>query len=230
MSNVDYFIVTESTITFSNKPKEMIFDKNRHLFKEFEHRIIYNPVDDTPETNSPWDREIWQRNAIKRAIDGIAKDDDIIITGDLDEIPNISDIENWYRPNLMFHPLMKMYFYYFNMFKERNWYGSTICNYGLMKNWSVDDMRNMKNIGISMYDKGWHFSYMGGEKIIREKLTSFSHTEFDNDFIKNNIAYNINTNRDLFFRGDLQLVEIDETYPEYIRNHQVELSQFIKKV
>ena len=38
---VDYFVIVESTLTHSGKPKELFYEKNKHLFKEFEHKIIH---------------------------------------------------------------------------------------------------------------------------------------------------------------------------------------------
>jgi len=45
---VDYFVVVESTITFSSKPKKLLFQENKDLFNEFKDKIIHIVVDDTP--------------------------------------------------------------------------------------------------------------------------------------------------------------------------------------
>ena len=50
---VDYFVIAESTMTHSGKPKELFYEKNKHLFKKFEHKIIHciidNPVNSFEE-------------------------------------------------------------------------------------------------------------------------------------------------------------------------------------
>ncbi len=38
---VDYFVLVESTLTHSGMPKELFYEKNKHLFKKFEHKIIH---------------------------------------------------------------------------------------------------------------------------------------------------------------------------------------------
>lgn len=38
---VDYFVLVESTLTHSGLPKELFYEKNKHLFKKFEHKIIH---------------------------------------------------------------------------------------------------------------------------------------------------------------------------------------------
>ena len=45
---VDKFVIVESAVTFSGKPKKLIFEENKSLFKNFLHKIIHVVVDDTP--------------------------------------------------------------------------------------------------------------------------------------------------------------------------------------
>jgi beta-1,4-mannosyl-glycoprotein beta-1,4-N-acetylglucosaminyltransferase len=43
--HVDYFVLVESTLTHSGLPKELLYEKNKHLFKKFEHKIIHYVID-----------------------------------------------------------------------------------------------------------------------------------------------------------------------------------------
>jgi len=45
---VDKFVIVESTITFSGKPKKLFFEENKSLFKDFEDKIIHVIIDNTP--------------------------------------------------------------------------------------------------------------------------------------------------------------------------------------
>lgn len=45
---VDYFVIVESTETFSGMPKKLIFKENKERFKKFEKKIIHYAVKDTP--------------------------------------------------------------------------------------------------------------------------------------------------------------------------------------
>ena len=38
---VDYFIIVESTHTFVGKEKKLFFDENKHLFENFNNKIIF---------------------------------------------------------------------------------------------------------------------------------------------------------------------------------------------
>ena len=82
---VDYFVIVEGNKTWQNNSKKLRFDLNR--FKNFKDKIIYVPVTDLPDGNDPYLRENHQRNCILRGLSN-ARDDDLIIISDLDEIPN----------------------------------------------------------------------------------------------------------------------------------------------
>ena len=57
------------------------------MFQEFENKIIHKVVDDTPMDTSAFMRDSHQKCAVARGLEG-AKDDDIVIFSDVDEIPN----------------------------------------------------------------------------------------------------------------------------------------------
>ena len=42
---VDYFVLVESKLTHTGKPKELFYKKNEHLFKKFEHKIIHYVIE-----------------------------------------------------------------------------------------------------------------------------------------------------------------------------------------
>ena len=45
---VDYFVISESNETFNGNKKQLFFNENKNKFKNFQHKIIYNLVDDFP--------------------------------------------------------------------------------------------------------------------------------------------------------------------------------------
>lgn len=67
---VDYFVIIEATETFSGKPKELTYEKNKDRFKKWSHKIIHYIIDDIPKDEhdmkrrlenpslSPLDREV----------------------------------------------------------------------------------------------------------------------------------------------------------------------------
>ena len=122
---VDYFVVVESTRTWQNNKKELIFDIEK--FHKFKNKIIYVPVKDMPGGNNPYVRENFQRNCILRGLIN-TKDEDYIMISDADEIPNPNKIKN-FQPNMKYAVFKQKHFYYkLNMISSKNpfWYGSRI--------------------------------------------------------------------------------------------------------
>lgn len=89
---VDYFVLAEATLTHSGQPKELIYQNNKHLFEEYNHKIIHIVVDDMPTSTEhmaqAWDREYHQRDCLIRGVEQLnIKDTDIVLVSDCDEIP-----------------------------------------------------------------------------------------------------------------------------------------------
>jgi len=79
---VDKFIISECTRTFSNQPKELIFQKNIDRFKDFLHKIEYMVIDekDLPYFDAAWTYENYQRDIMARALANCSPEDIIIIS------------------------------------------------------------------------------------------------------------------------------------------------------
>jgi beta-1,4-mannosyl-glycoprotein beta-1,4-N-acetylglucosaminyltransferase len=45
---VDYFVISESDLTFSGKPKPLYYSENKDRFKQFEKKIIHQVITDNP--------------------------------------------------------------------------------------------------------------------------------------------------------------------------------------
>ena len=104
---VDKFVITEATYMHSGKPKKLIFDINK--FSKFRDKIVYIPIDQPPPglieikkndsieekqskmTINAKEREMYQINKTQDGIVG-ANQEDIIIISDVDEIPNLENI------------------------------------------------------------------------------------------------------------------------------------------
>ena len=137
---VKKFIITESTFLHSGKTKKLNFDINK--FTKFKDKIIYIVVDKPPigieEINSSdsvfiknkkildnsLKRENNQRN---RQIEGLedADDSDLILSSDLDEIPNLKNF-NFKNKITLFN--QKVFYYKFNLMQPNfSWIGTRAC-------------------------------------------------------------------------------------------------------
>ena len=234
--HVDKFVLVESNKTFQDTDKPFYYEENKHLFEKFAHKIITHKFIDTAgATWNSWDRETKHRDSLVEALkkDG-AKDDDIILSSDCDEIPNfeINKLELIYVPDNFVHMMQNFYYYYLNYQKIERWYGTKICSFKFFKERSFNILRKMKSEGIKIENGGWHWSYLSDPQDMIKKIESWAHTELNTDLIKSNVEANVKAGRDLFNRPDalFKRVEIDETFPAYIRDNQHLFKKFIKDV
>ena len=163
---IDYFVVVESNRTWQNNKKKFNFDIDK--FKNFSKKIIYIKVEDMPEGENPWLRENFQRNCISRGLLK-AKDHDLIIVSDADEIPNPEKIIN-FDPKRKYGVFeQKHYYYKINLLNKTNpiWRGSKACIKKYLKSpqwlrelkikkrpfWRLDKI----NLNYAIEEGGWHF-------------------------------------------------------------------------
>lgn len=235
---VDRFVIVEATRTFSNQPKPLYFETNKDRFAGFVSKIIHLVVDDYPEFETAWTNENHQRNCIERCLRG-CEDNDVILVSDLDEIPNPKAILQYCHESeiMAFEQLWCIYYLNHIYIRQPVWIGTKMLPYYLFKN-GLDHIRNYGacnleklNQGttatkIRMYKKsrriqngGWHFSYLGGLKSIREKIQGYAHQERNYEEITN--LKNIEKRMQRAFTLHRLLgVEPDETFPDFLRNNQ----------
>ena len=232
---VDKFVIVEGNSTFSGNKKESIFLKNEERFEKWSDKIIYEFAD-IPDCERSWDREIFSRNYALTL--PIFNDDDVIISSDLDEIPNpeaIQMVSEWITDDSHYTLQMNFYMYYLNNFMTDRWYGSRVATYKYLKDKTLDDIRESTEdqariSGSIIEGGGWHFSYCGGDEMIKQKIGSFSHTEHNNEQTLSNVSDNVKNNVDLFGRNiSFEVVDIDDSeYPQYLIDNQEKYSYLIK--
>ena len=258
---VDKFIIVESAYTHSGKEKKLIFDINK--YPKFKEKIDYIIVRDLPhgieqidkddsnleitnkEIMNALRRENFQRNAIKRGLIN-ANDNDWIIISDLDEIPDLSNINfNSINKKIIFFK-QKVFYYKLNLeLKTLRWIGSKACKKKYLKSpqwlrnvkdkiypkWRLDIIFSEKRYNSVFFveNGGWHFSFVKKPEDIEKKLKSYlHHREYDLDplgieNIKNLIKskaviYDHRVDQTQYkFGGGQKLEKIDIKFlPEYI--------------
>ncbi len=254
---VDRFVISEATTTFSGIPKPLFYEENKEMFREFEHKIIHVVVDDTPEGYTH-DRDTFQKNAVGRGLKD-AGDDDIVIFSDLDEIPDpekVKQIIQNFDDTKIYHFAQRLFYCYLNMEEisgkllsyagdfdyvdKKQWIGSKMCRYSLLKeqNLQLGELRfpERKKDGIRVDDGGWHFGYMGGhgqsdvKARVKEKVVSAAHQEYNKAEVLSDVTDRIKDGKDIFGRdSEFIVVEIDDSYPKYLREHLKEYDHLIYK-
>jgi beta-1,4-mannosyl-glycoprotein beta-1,4-N-acetylglucosaminyltransferase len=235
---VDYFVIVESRFTHKGTRRDLKFNPKK--FEKFKDKIIYliyeqesleiekvNPDDNEGEKSRKYilnaiHRENGQRNYIEKGLVH-AKENDTILISDVDEIPNLLDIDfNKIREKIILFR-QDMFYYKFNLYLPNLiWTGTKACKKKHLINphW----LRNVKDRKYPFYridtffsknkyksikyitSGGWHFTNIKTSKEIEYKLKSYlHHREFDENpltvkqidgIIKNKIAiYNLNVDK-----------------------------------
>lgn len=236
---IDKFIIIEARYHHSGGRKEK-YNFNIENFSKFRNKIEYFQIDNFPINLSHWERENFHRNYISKGLSNVYKDDYIIIS-DIDEIPNLENINKILSTKSKYTAFkQKMIYYKFNLLNisETNWYGSKMCKYRYLKNPQWLRKQKVKNYPFYRLDKikwnivengGWHFSFVMTPKEISDKIKSFAHNEFDKPEFTNveEIEKKIRSKKDLFGRNfEFKVIE-DKDLPSYIRKNKEKFIDFL---
>jgi len=207
--NVHKFIVVESSFSHSGKKKKFNFEIND--YPKFKDKIIYLKINEEPISIfkdsdgliSPYKKRLNSIKRIEQSYDymmrGIsdAKDEDLIIISDNDEIPNLESFKfkNSKKNFIIFKQLL--FYYKFNLYHDLlPWFGSKACKKKYLKSFS--NLRNLKNKKYPFWrldtylsdiketsvdvinDGGWHFTNIKTPEDLFIKMKNFGHhDEFD---------------------------------------------------
>lgn len=185
---VDKFIIEEANMTFSGEAKELCFEKNKELFKDYLDKITYVVVDDTPKVAKSHERDYFQKNHLVEGLKKVgATEDDVIIFGDVDEIPNpvvLERIVKEFDKTKVYHLAQRNFYAFLNMEEksgkllsitgefpeiaqeDKKWLGTKITSMinipkeGIVRLRDLVKPEDPRSVRIS--EGGWHFGYMGG--------------------------------------------------------------------
>lgn len=208
-SVVEKFVVVESDLTHSGKPKHMWFTENKGRFEKFLPKIIHlifkgqaveNPQVDT---HLVWANENGQRNTILKALETEQPSDGLLFVSDSDEIPKPEKLleakELHYSSGglpvqLQLEQCMYYLNYHFTGFVIRQ--GSFLYNPSTAQEfharWGVADYsptalrwhaiaEGYTEDFPTVWNAGWHFSTLGSIQEIQYKLESNAHRFCDTD-------------------------------------------------
>lgn len=181
----DYIVIVEGDRTFSGQPKPFHFIEALGRYQPWWNKLVYVQVTDFPETSNAWDRERHQRNCILRGLASISHrlfDDDLLILGDLDEIPDPRIMGMLKRGELVFPQSchFRQHLYYYNLeCRSRSDYSTlTLFNYRNLKldleRMDLNDAMR-QNLPRTELVMGWHLSFFGGVDQMKTKLRAYSH-------------------------------------------------------
>ena len=204
---VEKFVITEATYTHNGDRKKLRFDINN--FKKFKDKISYIVVDRQPDNIKEilksdneeergeklilngMARDYFQRENLRKGIEA-ANDNDLILISDLDEIPNLNNLNFTKINNNVIIFEQKMFYYKLNLFYEDfKWQGTKGVKFKnfispqWLRNikgkkypkWRVDTWFSKKKYSNLFYIKngGWHFTCLRTAEELEKKLLNFAH-------------------------------------------------------
>ena len=206
---VDKFVITEATYMHNGKPKKLNFDIKKYT--KFKDKIIYIVVNNQPpdlfeiyesDKNkndvrgqklvlNGYKRDNYQRQKAAEYLKNI-DDDDWIIINDIDEIPNLENINLSEINNKIVIFKQQIFYYKFNLlYPKVSWFGSKACKkkefispqwlrdlkhkkYSLWRLDTIFSKKKYKNI-IHINNGGWHFTNIKSAEDIEKKLLNYTH-------------------------------------------------------
>lgn len=190
---VDKFVLVEAAKTQTLKDKPFVFEENKEKFNKFLNKIVHVKLEkeDCPtgsftQVNHDWGMENFQRDSAKlglQMIEGM-EPDDIVLISDLDEIPNLSEIETnkgTIAKDQVTSFTQNTFSYYLNMQcydvgtpdTEKISRHSLGVVRAVLNIYSPQELWSLRNTSNGhQTPRGWHFSFMGGPQKVREKSLS----------------------------------------------------------
>ena len=271
---VDQFVIVESSYTHSGKGKKLIFDINK--YSKFKEKINYIILKDPPEgieeiNNGDNEGEISRKeilNALKREnlqrdtiFNGLkdADKNDWIIISDLDEIPDLTNINFNNIKNKIIFFKQKVFYYKLNLeLKTIRWIGTKACKKKHLKSpqwlrnikdkiypkWRIDILFSEKKYNDIFFveNGGWHFTFVKKPEDIEKKLKSYlHHREYDIDPVgvdkirnlinSKSVIYDHRVDQTQYkFGGGQKLEKIDlEFLPRYISSNKEKYLDWLEK-
>ena len=214
---VEKFVISEATYTHNGSKKKLNFDIKK--FKKFQDKIDYLVVDKHPkniinlvegETKEKRSeklilngmaRDYFQRENLKKGIKN-ANEEDLILISDLDEIPNLNNLDFSKINNNIVIFKQKRFYYKLNLlYEDFTWLGTKAVKHKnlispqWLRNvkgrkypfWRIDTLFSKKKYSNLLFinDGGWHFTCLRTAEELEKKLLNFAHHhEFEESGLK----------------------------------------------
>ncbi|KAI1328260.1 glycosyltransferase family 17 protein [Xylariaceae sp. FL0255] len=222
---VDYFVIVESSKTFTNHDKPLIIKDNMHRFAAYRDKIIYHELEipngfHSDRANPAWAWEDLQRNAmydqVLPRLNGpqAPVDGDVIIVADVDELVRPETLVVLRACEFPRRLTLRSHFYYYSfqyLHKGTQWSHPQATYY---QGWRTILPVNLRNsdgglpplISLekgNLWSAGWHCStcFSTIEEVLT-KMASFSHVSLNQDIYRDRdrIADHVRSGQDLWDR------------------------------
>lgn len=190
---IDYFVILESSYTFSGRERSVDYDFREKILKEYGSKVSWIVLEEFQE-GTAWQREAFQRQFLTLGLHDL-NIGDLVILSDLDEIPNAHFVRSLYKVKDKVFVIAKidLFRYCPHYLSSEIWYGPIGFRYdGSQLDFQLLRMRAVRHWQekdcIIIDDAGVHCSSFLSTHELKDKIRSFSHTEL-NTFPWNNSLF-----------------------------------------
>jgi len=272
---VDKFVITEATYTHNGNAKKLNFDIKK--YSKFKDKIIYIVVENQPpdlfkiydsDNNkndrrgqklvlNGYKRDNYQRQMAADALKNIDSNDWILIN-DIDEIPNLEDVNLKKINKKIVIFKQKIFYYKFNLlYPEIVWHGSKACKKKFFVSpqwlrdlkhkkyplWRLDIIFSKRKYNSIHYinNGGWHFTNIKSANDIEKKLLNYTHHyEFEQSgltisdlrkkILEKKIIYDHNVDqRESKWKSEKTLIKTDfSSMPNYLKENYKKYSNWLE--
>lgn len=222
---VDYFVIVESKVSYTNHPKPLYYKAAADSFRQFAAKIIYVELESL-EGETAWDREHYQRNCLftyglhRKGQE--VRSGDIVIMSDLDEIAKPAWVAalklcTGYAPQLTLEAHWSLYSFD-NEVQNVVWQKVKALEYNEDEEVIAETLRHRTDLQ-TLSDAAWHCSWcFANVSAFQEKLYSFSHEELAEPSITSElIATSVQSGVDIFHRDDVIIARSnDPDVPQFV--------------
>lgn len=210
-------IAVEANVDHQDHPKDFHLSENLERFAPWADRLHVVKAKGLPPKTldpDPWAREHAQREFTRQGLDALkAQPDDIVLHGDVDEIPTALVVRN-VRPDGFVSFEQRGHFWAVDWLYPLPWHGTVAGRVGNVTSFGL--MRDMRNVVRKLPNAGWHLSWLGGAEVAQAKVNSFCHPEVEAR-IKDGLA------SDKFLRDGWHVdgqrmtpVDVDKSWPKWV--------------
>lgn len=227
-------VAIEADVDHQDHRKPFYLSENLDRFDAWADRLRVVRATGLPtfeENWDPWSRERSQREWAAAGMED-ADDHDVVLHGDLDEIPSALGARN-VRPNGTAVFQQRLYCFAVDLLHPEPWNGTVACLARDVERFGgFAALRDMRNIAPAFPGAltGWHLSWLGGHEATIRKLNSFCHPEIErrtragletDEFVRD--GYHVDGKK-------LLPVEVDDTWPKWIVERKCPKSWFRREL
>jgi hypothetical protein len=196
---VDRFLVVEGDRTFTGAPKASALTAAWPRFERWASKIVRVECALPADADAAWDLDNLQRQHLRAALLERAGPDDLLLVGDVDEVP-FPDVVPWLRGAVQDHPLqllMEHAIFFANWSAALTWRMPFAWDNGTM----ALRLRHLDHpmarvllgepheewhgfVQHQVPDAGVHLSWLGGRDTVRRKLAAHSQQEWNTDVVR----------------------------------------------